>query len=163
MIKFGVLSGRFDPPNSGHFMTIEQLLEEYSMLLIPILDYHGRTGCTADGAKAIFEHHFNMVIQPIFRNRINVIINTTHFAEITEGEYYELLKKNNFDYRFTTYLAGNQEVLEHMKEIGAQCEYVPRVTVEGIDQYTFESTKIRNRMNETGESLNEIYNITPKT
>lgn len=160
MIKIGIFSGRFDPPNMGHIMTIERLIEEYHYLVIPILDYSNREGCTAKEAKTIFEHHFGMIIPKMFKNRFKFIINNDHFAEITILQFSKLLNSVGLNVSDNiTYLAGNEMVIKHMMEIGIKTKFVLRVIIDGLDQYTFESTKIREEIKKKGKSLDCIYNI----
>lgn len=147
-----VFSGRFDPPNLGHVLTLEHLLKKYRFVLVPILDYSAR-GTSARSAKIIFEHHFS--VSP----KIKFVINKTHFGEIPKTEYYNLLDKHKMERKYTIYLAGNSMVLAHFRDLCVPYAYVPRVQIQGLDQYIFESTKIRETMKKTGESLAEIYNL----
>jgi len=158
-MKVGVFSGRFDPPNAGHFMTIASLMQTYDRLIVPILDYKERFGCSAAMAKKIFEHHFTQVLSPVCRNKVEFVVNDVHFGMITVHQFIALLEDCGTSVMDVTYLAGNEDVLAHMKAIGIPSEYVPRVAIEGLNPYVFESTKIRKRMQDTGETLEEIYNL----
>lgn len=159
MIKIGLFSGRFDPPNAGHFLTLEELLTECHYLLVPILHYKDRIACTALEAKRIFEHHFCYVLSEFCRYKIKFIINGRHFGKITIHELNNLVKSEDLNLEDITYLSGNREVLKHIKSLGVKTKYVQRVSIPGIDQYLFESTKIRKKMKKSGKNLEEIYNI----
>jgi len=158
-MKIGVFSGRFDPPNLGHVLTMQYLLDNYDRLIVPILDYPERSGCSAKDAQRIFQYHFRQFGQFASDFVIQFIINKTHFGKISKLDYEILLESNCINPAETTYLAGNQEVLDHIKSLGIKAEFVPRVMIPGLDPYIFESTKIRNQMKTTGETLGEIYNL----
>jgi hypothetical protein len=157
-MKTGLFSGRFDPPNLGHVLTIQRLLNDYHLLVVPILDYPERAGCTAEQAKLIFEYHFDSILT-FAHNKIRFIINNEHFGKITHQELVFLIESNGLDWNETEYLSGNHDVLNHIYKFHMKTKFVDRVYIPGIDQYLFESTKIREEIRKTGNNLGEVYNI----
>lgn len=156
--KIGVFSGRFDGPNLGHVLTINHIAQDYEVLIVPILDYKQREACTAKKAKQIFEYYFRSIKCDF---DIRFVIGDVHFGSISSIEFFATVSDKFTDLRFSdvTYLSGNLDVLKHISSLGIKTKYVPRVTIPGIDQYLFESTKIRKTMKKEHKSLCQIYNI----
>lgn len=159
IIKIGVFSGRFDPPNLGHFMTISKLIQSTNFMLIPILDYKERIACTAIEAKKIFEYCFNLFLPSFSCNKIKFIICNKHFGEIKRIEFINLMETCGIGYKDIIYYSGNTDVLSHMKSLFVKTEFVPRVDIPDIDQFIFESTKIREKMINENKKLEELYNL----
>jgi hypothetical protein len=164
-MRVGIFSGRFDPPNLGHVLTLSHLLCEYHFLLVPILDYPEREGCSATDAKRIFDHHFDTVLPKCARNKIMFVINTEHFGKISPVEYMAITWAYDIPH-VHDYLSGNESVLEHLKAMVAKGQLicspvrVPRIPMPDIsDQYLFESTRIRKKMKDTGKTLDDIYHL----
>jgi hypothetical protein len=166
-VKFrtAVFSGRFDAPNTGHFLTTFDLLEQYSSVVLVVLQagsrfYRKREACTAQQAVAIFNHFFGKVLPPVLRQNIRVIMNRDHFQFITKKQFLGLLKKHDLDAQYCDYVAGNNDVLDHVETLGVMpCRWIPRVNIKGVklDQYVFESTQIRERMQRRGTTLGQEY------
>jgi len=167
-----LFSGRFDPPNTGHLITIGWLLKKYSRVIVCVLDYPARKGCNVSVACDVFNTAFNLLIQNItYRSRISVVVNSKHFAYIDQEEILSICW-NATGYKSinnVTYVGGNKEVNKHIKSLGCiEVEELPRVLLENNsmgtyvyspkDQHMFESTRIRKKIDD-GESLGEQYNI----
>ena len=119
--EVALFSGRFVPPHLGHFATILDLLKRYSKVIVPILDYKERNSvCPARVAKIIMDYFFDVTLSPIIRNRVNVIINRSHFGKITKAQIKREVP------RFDVYIAGNMAVLKHMKKLGYKSRFQPR-------------------------------------
>jgi hypothetical protein len=159
-----LFSGRFSPPNLGHVLTILRLLQDFKKVVVVILDYPERKGCTVDVAQDIFGTVFKMIGIP--KERLVIAKNDIHFGKITSLQLEGLL--NNLDLKIckTTYVGGNQEVNDHIMSLGLMDVMgIKRVVIsDGItnylpkDQYIFESTRIRDKIDK-GESLGGQYNI----
>lgn len=158
-MKIGVFSGRFTPPNLGHVMTIRKLMDEYDKVVIPILDYPERGECSAKEAKKIFEYFFFELFNHGTKSNLHFVVDNVHFGQISIYQLATLLSGIGCEIDKITYLSGNEEVLKHIQSLGVPCRFVPRVSISGIDQYLFESTRIRKEMENTGKNLEEIYNL----
>jgi phosphopantetheine adenylyltransferase len=166
-VKFrtAVFSGRFDPPNTGHYLATFDLLEQYSSVVLVVLQagsrfYRKREACTAQQAVAIFNHFFDKVLPPVLRQNVRVIMNRDHFGFITKKQFLELLKRHNLEAQYCDYVAGNNDVLDHVESLGVMpCKWIQRVNIKGakLDQYVFESTEVRKRMQRRGSTLGQEY------
>jgi hypothetical protein len=73
-----------------------------------------------------------------------------------------LLKQHDLKPEDCEYIAGNTEVLDHVESLDIMpCRQIRRVNIKGLklDQYLFESTKIRARMKRRKSTLGQEYNI----
>jgi len=156
---FALFSGRFDPPNEGHMLAIKRMMVDYLFVVVPILDYPERDSCSAEQALAIFNHHFDMCLSPIARNKVVFCVNTDHFGQISRDALFGLMDTHGLTLDNCEYIAGNPAVLKHMRRLGVPAKFLERVDISGLDQYIFESTKLRAQMSETGESLKDIYRM----
>lgn len=157
-----IFSGRFDPPNLGHILTIGWLLNRYDRVIIPILDYPEReinSGIALDIFITLFELLF------CNKERLHITINKTHFGKITEDEIRVMCWNCTriSDMSKFVYVGGNKEVNDHISNLDfIKVKYMPRISLlkNGLikDQYLFESTKIRERIKK-GESIESQYNI----
>ena len=147
----GCFSGRFDPPNLGHVLTILELLQTYETLLIPILDYEDRA-LPADDARRIF---WAFAERAKIEKRVQFFVNDVHFGKITWEQYSQVC--DPYQPEVVRYLSGNVRCLQHMRTIGARVAHVPRVTIPGIDQEQFSSTSVRRVM--ANIPLEKYYNI----
>jgi len=159
-VRSAIFSGRFDPPNLGHIMQIHRLLAEYSRVIVVTLDWKKRDAVSASMANKIMSKCFNAVLSEISRNKLTITTNKEHFGYITRSQLMRLMKKNNLDTSKTDYIAGNQEVLEHIRSLKTiRVRSVKRIPISGVcDQYLFESTKVRENIKD-GISLNDQYNF----
>ena len=157
--EIGLFSGRFDPPTAGHFVCVETLMLKYSQIIVVILDYKGRDGCTAEKAKQLWDYHFDLILPPIVRSKVIVTINTHHFGQITKEQLEAYLEKNNL--KFDIYLSGNVEVLKHMESQGYKCRYVPRVAFP-LDYSVYAATDVRKTMKNMDMSMEDYYRIETK-
>jgi len=148
-MKTAIFSGRFDPVNLGHVITTHRLLEVYDKVIVVILDYPERTGCSAKDAYAMFHTVFGF---GYIDSVIEFCINATHFGKIREFDLKRLLYYCKCDMDNTDYVGGNKEVNKHIESLGViPVQYIPRTPI-------YNSTEIRKRI-EDGESLEEQYNI----
>lgn len=156
-MKTAIFSGRFDPPNLGHVITIQELINDYDNVLVVILDYPERMGCTALTAMVLFGKVFGYLDFAWTEGRcvgVDIITNNVHFGKITEKEIKTLLSKHvNIDKAI--YVGGNKEVNKHIESLGViPVKYIPRTPI-------YNSTAIRKNI-DGGESLEEQYNINIK-
>jgi hypothetical protein len=106
-----LFSGRFDKPHLSHFLTIRDLSRKYKKVLVVVLDY----------PKSFYSLSMRMhILKESLQDydNIEIISNTTHFAEITDNELR--------GYGCDVYGAGNEAVLKHVESLGFPCVYVPR-------------------------------------
>jgi nicotinamide mononucleotide adenylyltransferase len=158
-MKAAVFSGRFDPPNLGHVLTISRILHEFDIVIVPVLDYHGRGACTADEAVAIFNETFDRLRHTTGRRPI-FLTNKVHFADITATQYLQLIALCNVPRETSvTYLSGNREVLANFKRMGLKHRYVVRVTIPQVKQQVFASSRIKAVMNASETDLKAMYNV----
>lgn len=166
--KIGLFSGRFDGVHTGHLLAIEDLLARYLKIIVVILDYEERSTNVYD-VKKIFVHHFNRILPPMMRNRIEIIVNRQHFGFITKTQ---LAKLPAFD----VYLAGNLQVLNHLKTLGYACEYVPRTKIKAegdealfpieatVDMSKiYSGTKVRHHLKAHDKTLSQHYRLNIKS
>jgi cytidyltransferase-like protein len=133
-----IFSGRFDPPHLGHVQTVLKLAKRFSKVVVVVLDYPERKTVNADGTKDIFNFLFDMVFPEISRSKVDVVVNSIHFAKITFAEYDIFLRNIGACYNHTVYLSGNPEVLENMAKQQIKSEFVER-SADTI----YEGTRIR--------------------
>jgi nicotinamide mononucleotide adenylyltransferase len=125
--KIALFSGRFSPPHLGHILTIAQLLWDYEKVIVCVLDYPGRNGCSVEVAINIFNSVFHLF--NVDKSRIYVTYNTTHFGKITEEEIRLICwnQTNVSDMSKLTYVGGNVSVNNHIKSLGfIEVEFRPR-------------------------------------
>lgn len=137
MSKTAIFSGRFDPVHLGHVLTILKLLDRFDHVVVVILDYPEREGCTAQKALEVFQAVFCKIGGP---GTITLVINKIHFARITIDQYFELAIRAGVGDDDVTYVSGNREVLKHFKDMGILCKFIPR-------SGKYSSTEERRRMN----------------
>jgi cytidyltransferase-like protein len=101
-----LFSGRFDPDHKGHWTTILKLLRVFDKVLVVILDYPERRFPALE-SKRSFE---TQAILSGFFDRVQVVINKTHFAKITIEEWES--------YHCQVYAGGNPEVNDHIGSLG---------------------------------------------
>ncbi len=159
---FGIFSGRFDPPNLGHVITIGNLLLEYLQVVVVILDYPGREACSAVDAKSIFAHHFARLLAPVALNKIRLEINTEHFGLITRQQFDARLRDWGLRWEDCDYLSGNNDVLPNIGRMGMRARFVPRVDIDGagaLDDQIFSGTNVRATMGKFGMGLADYYDV----
>ena len=106
-------------------------------MLVVVLDYPERKAC---GVYSVVENLVNVFSRMNCCGEILIAVNKIHFAKITKSEYAKLLESNDVDIKTATYfVAQNEEVVRHFKEIGVPFENIPR-----SDTYT--GTEIRKKM-----------------
>ena len=148
MMKTALFSGRFDPPNLGHVITVLRLLKDYDMVAIVPLN-KDREGCDIDTCVRLFSLVFTL---SCCMDKIIIKPNKTHFGKIKPIEIYELCDRINQNINKITYVGGNKLVNEHIKKLGIiKVQYIPRTIL-------YNSTEIRNKMTQ-GESLEDQYNL----
>jgi len=164
--KIALFSGRFDPPHSGHIVAIEDLMMRYLKVIVVICsDSKYREATTGQECFKIMTHHFNRILPPIARNKLEIIVYRQHFGFITKKQLSRLPE-------FDVYLAGNDNVRKHMKSLGYKTEDVPRskIKAEGdkaifpleyfIDpERIYSGTKVRKTLTNTRQTLREHYGI----
>jgi nicotinamide mononucleotide adenylyltransferase len=163
MKKWALFSGRFDPPNAGHFMTIEKLCCDYVGVVVVVLSdcpEYRRTACTWGEAINIFQWHFRTVLPKIALNKVEVLCYPVHFQKLEKDDILALSAVTEIPFKMFEYVAGNVPVLEHVESLGViTTRFIPRIHVKNVgDEYLFESTRIRHKI-EHGESLESQYNI----
>lgn len=160
-MKVALFSGRFDPPNLGHVITINWLLEAYDRVVVCILEYIDRCGCSTVEAKDIFNTVYSS------NKKVSIVHNYTHFAHISYGELLQICKINGICPKTMVYVGGNKTVNEHIKKM-FPVEEIPRVVLKKLnskelylpdDQFVFESTRTREKMYRSGQDLGYQYNI----
>ena len=111
--KIVCFSGRFDIPHLGHWLTVLRLLEMgAAKVKIIALDYEDRIWYIQK-----VKQFFDEVIYLSGHDKyVEVIINKTHFAEMTKTEWET--------YGCDVYASGNNTVLEHMNGIGVKTVYM---------------------------------------
>lgn len=158
--EIGLFSGRFDPPTAGHLICVSTLLMKYAKIIVVILDYKGREGCTANKAKDLWDYYFDLILPPIARNKVAIVINDIHFGKITREQLNEFVEKNNL--KFDVYLSGNIEVLKHIDSLGYSARYIPRVSFP-LDYSVYAATDVRRIMKSMDMSMEDYYRLeTPK-
>jgi hypothetical protein len=159
MRDWAVFSGRFDPPNAGHFMTIEKLCCEYAGVVVVILS-EPREACLTGEAIAIFNWHFDRVLPDIAKNKVEVVPFPIHFGKITKPDLSDFADALGLNSKNATYVAGNLPVLEHIESLGViPTRFIPRVHVSAVsDEYLIESRRIRKKMS-AGETLEQQNGI----
>lgn len=146
-----LFSGRFDPPNLGHTITIFRLLNEYDKVVIAPLD-RDREGCDIKLCEAIFKTIFEL----IGCKRVYIIPNKTHFGKIMPKEIYDICECIGKKINDITYVGGNKKVNKHIKSLGIiKVKYIPRTIL-------YNSTEIRKKMAQ-GESLENLYNLSKES
>jgi len=156
-MKTAIFSGRFSPPNLGHVLTIQNILTKYNKVIVPILDYPDREGCSPYIAEALFKKVFSYLDYSwVFdgEKSVKFIQNKEHFGKIAKDKLKTLLTNNGIDsFDKAIYTGGNPKVNKHIEKLGCiEVEYIPRTII-------YNSTTIRKKMAQ-GVSLEEQYNIT---
>jgi cytidyltransferase-like protein len=95
-----IFSGRFDPPHLGHIATINKLAEEFSTVVVVVLDYGSRRFPISYCMEVLWE-----TVRE--QNKILVKANKTHFGEVTEAEL--------LSFGCSHYASGNLSVLRHIE------------------------------------------------
>jgi len=159
MRQWAIFSGRFDPPNAGHFMTIEKLCCEYAGVAVIVLTTN-REACSAEEAMAIFDWHFKAVLPTIAQNKVETVLFPEHFGLISKDDLQKLMVAMEFNKHNAVYVTGNLPVLNHIQDLDIlPVRFMPRVHVNEVtDEYLFESTRVRKKMN-CGETLEDQYGI----
>ena len=134
IIDTAIFSGRMDPLHTGHILTLTRLLNRFSKIIVPVLDYENRVLDATEVASyliEIFEHNS--------KGRVIAIVNKIHFGKITKYEYIKLLSSLNLRINETVYLSGNQSVIDNFEKLGIRNEFVGR-------SGDFSGTEIRNNI-----------------
>lgn len=113
--------GKFQPPHTGHYMTISKLLEKYTKVIVGISEDEPEGGrvCTQDVIEEVF--------RTIFRSagdRIEIIQYPG-----TLIEYDSLINLPKFDILIT---AGNLEVFLWGKQMNVEVKNISRSNIDGI-------------------------------
>ncbi len=122
-MKTAIFSGRFDPVHLGHVLTVLKLLERFGCVVVAILDYPEREGCTAREAFVTFQTVFTKLIGP---DKVALMINDIHFGKITKNEYFSVLQLVDANFDDSVYVSGNLEVIEHFKKLKIPYEFIGR-------------------------------------
>ncbi|MBD3293847.1 MAG: adenylyltransferase/cytidyltransferase family protein [Armatimonadia bacterium] len=104
-----LFSGRFDRPHCGHVATIVKLSKEFDQVVVVVLRYDG---------EHYPSHYRKDVLDWCVPDNVLLMINDTHFAEITREEWET--------FGCDVYAGGNEEVNEHMRLIGVPVYHVDR-------------------------------------
>lgn len=153
--KVALFSGRFDPPTEGHVLAFLRLMLKYAAVIVVILDYKDRE-VKASVAKKLIDLHFDMVLPPITRSKIITVINDKHFGVITKPQLESFLKKHRL--KFDTYISGNAEVLYHVRKLGYECRYLPRLPF-GLEPSLLTASKIREAISDCDMSMEDFYRL----
>lgn len=142
-MRCAIFSGRFDPCHLGHVRSIVKIAKRFDHVFVPILDYPGREVC-ADRVLLIFKDFFNTVFS---LHNVTFLINWIHFGKITLEEYLSFIKAHIGEDAQTMYLSGNQQVIDHMKEIGvANFGFYPRYM-----DHIYTGTIMKERIKDSGK------------
>lgn len=162
-----LFSGRFDPPNLGHVITVGWLLRKYRQVIIAILDYPEREACGVIDAMHMFRTCFSL-LRPNSLDSITLLIDDIHFGKIKLDRIKFLCRSVFIKFGDVVYVGGNESVNKHIKSLGLPVDVLPRVKLQGDygeigeylydDQYVFESTRIREKIKK-GQPLGIQYNI----
>lgn len=133
-MRTAIFSGRFDPPNLGHVITINKLLEKYDKIIIVILDYQEREGCDTSVAMSVF---MDALCHSIYRKKISIKVNTTHFGKISKNEIKNVCQGIADSMENVVYVGGNREVNKHISSL----KYIPVEYIHRTPLYN--STAIR--------------------
>ncbi|MFA5166857.1 MAG: adenylyltransferase/cytidyltransferase family protein [Candidatus Paceibacterota bacterium] len=139
-MKTAIFSGRFDPVHLGHVLTILKLLDRFDRVVVVILDYPEREGCTAQEAFDIFQSVFIHISSP---RMITLIINKDHFATISREQYLDLIKTVGAKNDGVVYVSGNRKVLDNFQHMDLPWEYIPR-------SREYSGTEERRRIHDAG-------------
>lgn len=146
-MKTAIFSGRFDTPTGphiGHVLTIKELVRMHGKVIVVVLDYEDRQGCTADeSVEALWRIFYE-------EKDVLVVKNEIHFGKITVAEYRSFLNKWGLTLDTSIYVSGNLEVVRHfVDDLQIPCEAVPR-------SGNWEGTKDREAFKAHPEMYNEI-------
>lgn len=120
--KTAIFSARLDPLHTGHIITIVKLMKRFSKVVVVVLDYKQRETFSAVETKKMLDTIFGTLCP----DRLETIINKTHFGTIGINEYLTILNDLCLWWEHTVYCSGNEVVLEHINDIGIPCEFIPR-------------------------------------
>ena len=121
-MKVAIFSGRFDPLHTGHIITIVKLMKRFSRVILVVLDYPERETFTAVETKEMLDTIFGTLAP----DRVETIVDTKHFGQMTIAYYCELLNDLDLDLSETVYCSGNMQVIDHIKQLGIPWEFVSR-------------------------------------
>lgn len=119
-----LFSGRFDPPNPGHIVTIQRLGQQYSSVYVVVLDHPEQQDPVQLRIAILKEILGNS------RGTYVILSNNINFEGITRDEVAGL----NVD--FDVYGSGNRQCLKNMEQHGYAIEFIPRA-------YHYKSTEYR--------------------
>ena len=87
-----------------------------------VLDYPERETFAAVETKEMLDTIFGTFAP----DRVETIVDTKHFGQMTIAYYCELLNDLDLDLRETVYCSGNMQVIDHIKQLGIPWEFVSR-------------------------------------
>jgi nicotinamide mononucleotide adenylyltransferase len=105
MAKTILFSGRFDPPNLGHIMTLQRLAQEYAKVIVCILDYPQQFQPIKERLE-IMESTLYCCI-----GNYEIMVNNVHFGVINKEDIEPLPD-------FDVYGSGNAVCEAHMTKLG---------------------------------------------
>jgi len=116
-----LFSGRFDRVHPGHIITIQRLGQQYDTVIVCVLDYKGQ--------RYPIEQRMTTLKDALMNSKGNYIVisNKAHFGEITIEDLDKLPM-------FTYYGAGNEKVLNHMREL-SETMGVPKERIIFVERY----------------------------
>lgn len=105
-------SGRFDNVHPGHIIQIMRLGQQYSSVIVPVLDYPEQ--------RYPVEYRVQILIAALEHaiGNYEIFSNKIHFAEVSR-EYLQSL-------HFDMYVSGNIKCLKHVADLGFRIKYVDR-------------------------------------
>lgn len=149
-MKIAIFSGRFSPPHLGHIVTIKNLFYKYDKVIVVILDYPERIGCSANVAQELFKKVFYTNKSQL--ENVVFVQNDKHFGRITKLQLKMLLVNTGELFDEMVYVGGNKEVNKHIESLKViPVEYIPRTII-------YNSTSLRKKIKE-GVSLEDQYRI----
>ena len=104
-----LFSGRFDDAHLGHWATILKLSKLFDSVLVVVLDYPERQK-TAKYVQRVFETL--RILSGIPEDSIQITTNKTHFAQLSKAEWLR--------FECDVYAGGNEQVNDHMTDLGIQ-------------------------------------------
>lgn len=113
-----IISMRANPPHLGHLLTLFRIKDEYDKIIIAITpSTHGGTKSSVMPINEIMDV-FTEIFERNFDDKYQVVYSKTDFS--TRTKFDDLPK-------FDVIVTGNKKSFEHMKSIGQNVVWQPRI------------------------------------